>query len=53
MTVLNIIMLLVIWTWGLTPTWVNIISTILISIFLFLQFLKGVLAVCKDATDNF
>lgn len=32
MALLGIILIFVIWTWGLTPTWVNIIVTILASL---------------------
>lgn len=27
-----ILMILILWTWGLTPTWVNIVGTILCSL---------------------
>ena len=32
MFVLNMIIIFVIWTWGLTPTWVNVVVTILASL---------------------
>lgn len=30
-TDMNIILILVLWTWGLTPPWVNIVATIILS----------------------
>ena len=32
MGILGIILIFIIWTWGLTPTWVNVIVTILASL---------------------
>jgi len=26
------ILLMILWTWGLTPTWVNVVSTIIIGL---------------------
>lgn len=26
---MNILMILILWTWGLTPTWVNVVGTII------------------------
>jgi hypothetical protein len=32
MALLGIILIFIIWTWGLTPTWVNVVVTILASL---------------------
>lgn len=29
---MNILMIFILWTWGLTPLWVNIVGTVLMSI---------------------
>lgn len=42
---MNIIALLVLWTWGLTPTWVNVVSTVLLSINILAKFLNFCLKV--------
>lgn len=40
---ITIILLLILWSWGLTPLWVNIAATVLIGIKISLKLLKLIL----------
>ena len=46
--IISVILLFVIWTWGFTPLWVNIVASSLIGVYLSLQVLKIVLELVYD-----
>jgi len=45
---LTILVVIVLWTWGLTPLWVNIVGTVLIGIKILLYCLKFFIAIMKE-----
>lgn len=49
---MNTIMLLILWTWGLTPVWVNVIGTVLLGLGILVKSVAFVAKVCeKMETD--
>lgn len=42
------LIIMVLWTWGLTPLWVNIVGTVFAGIALFFKFLKLIIALLKE-----
>ena len=38
---MRLIWLFILWNWGLTPLWVNIASTVILSAGMIIDFLKG------------
>lgn len=45
---LLILLIMVLWTWGLIPLWVNIVGTVFAGIDLSFKFLKDVIAILKE-----
>lgn len=45
---MSIVAILVLWTWGLTPLWVNIIGTILLSLKIAFSILKDIVEITKE-----
>lgn len=35
--------IMILWTWGLTPLWVNVVGTVLISLELIYRFIKALI----------
>lgn len=42
------LIIMVLWTWGLTPLWVNIVGIVFAGIALFFRFLKDIIAILKE-----
>ena len=40
--------ILILWTWGLTPIWVNVVGTVLLGIRILLYSLKFLIEICKE-----
>lgn len=49
---MNIIALLVLWTWGLTPLWVNIVGSVLIGFKIALGFISFCLKCYEKAQED-
>ena len=45
---LSILLIMILWTWGLTPLWVNIVGTVFAGIALFFKFLKLIITLFKE-----
>lgn len=45
---MNIIAIIILWTWGLTPTWVNVVGTVIFGVRILFDMLKPI---C-DAIDK-
>lgn len=45
---MNVLMILILWTWGITPLWVNIAGTCICGFRWVIQFLKAVLETVND-----
>lgn len=42
------LMIMILWTWGLTPLWVNITGTVLIGIRMFFIILKSMVKLIRE-----
>lgn len=45
---MNILAILILWTWGLTPLWVNIVGTVLLGLRALLKFTKALVETIKE-----
>ena len=45
---IDIVILLILWTWGLTPLWVNIVSSIVLAIRILFKFSSLVGKIVKE-----
>lgn len=45
---MSIVAILVLWTWGLTPLWVNITGSILLGLKIAFSILKDILEIAKE-----
>lgn len=45
---MSIVAILVLWTWSLTPLWVNIIGTILLGLKIAFLILKDIIEIVKE-----
>lgn len=51
MMIFSIIMLIIIWTWGLTPLWANVIISVILGLTISLLTLRVVLRLVYDDMD--
>lgn len=42
------LIVMILWTWGLTPLWVNIVGTVFAGIALCFRFLKDIIEILKE-----
>lgn len=45
---MSILMILILWTWGLTPIWVNVVGTVLLGLKVLLNFTKALLETIEE-----
>ena len=43
-----ILMIMILWTWGLTPFWVNVTGTILMAVVVFFKMIKLLAAILQE-----
>jgi len=43
-----ILMIMILWTWGLTPVWVNVTGTILMAVVVFFKMIKLLAAILQE-----
>lgn len=44
----SILIVIILWTWGLTPLWVNIVGTVFAGFVFMFHFLRLIIALCKE-----
>lgn len=49
---LTILVVIVLWTWGLTPLWVNIVGSVLMFILFLIKITKMVVSVVYQEDEN-
>lgn len=45
---MSIVTIFVLWTWGLTPLWVNITGTVILGLKMIITFLKALIDTAKE-----
>lgn len=48
----SILVILILWTWGLTPLWVNLTGTILLGLRMMAYILKLVIGIVKENKND-
>ena len=51
MMLIMVLLIMILWTWGLTPVWVNIVGTIFAGVSIFLRLLKLLIAIIKESKE--
>lgn len=45
---MTILLIMILWTWGLTPLWVNIVGSVLLGLKFAISTAKEIIAICKE-----
>lgn len=45
---MSALLIMILWTWGLTPVWVNVVGTILLSVRMLIKFCSGCLKLSEQ-----
>ena len=46
---MTILLIMILWTWGLTPLWVNIVGSVLLGLKLSISIIKEIIEIIKEA----
>ncbi len=46
---MTILLIMILWTWGLTPLWVNIVGSVLLGLKLSISIIKEIIKIIKEA----
>ena len=45
---MTILLIMILWTWGLTPLWVNIVGSVLLGLKLSISIIKEIIKIVKE-----
>lgn len=49
---ISILLIIVLWTWCLTPLWVNIVGTVLLGLRITFKIIKCIVEIIKEANER-